>query len=198
MQVFLLAFCLVRSVAFTPLPLHRLRSFITIVQMAQSNDFEGFVGDDNEAGQALAIEFSRELEARKEQAAIREEELSKSNRRLLSEEELRFLNNKAFAKRQQVVAGGGQSSAGFFSGGQSVYSFPLDAAPSPTSPQHGNLMIRVPVSPLFIPTMAAIVILSVYLTFAVTPDESMIREVEDWNVIQDVPVEQVMPASVYL
>lgn len=177
-------------------PLQQLKSFIIIVQYAQSSDFD--LTDDYEGGQALALEFSRELQARKEQAALEQRELSKSNRRLLSEEELRFLNNKPFAKRQEVVSEAGPS-AGFFSGqGQSVYSFPLDAPPPPQQ-QDSNLMVGGPVSPLFIPTMAAIVLLSVYLTFAVTPD-GMDQQVEDWNaVIKDVAIEQVVPTpSVYL
>jgi len=193
---FVLALCLIStSTAFTTRsPLHRLQSFITILHFAQS-DFDVIIGDDNEAGQALALEFSREVQLRKEQA-----QAQKTNRRLLSEEELRFLNNKPFVKRQQVITGQVKeigTSAGFFSGrGQSVYSFPLDAPPSNT-PQESNFVIGGAISPLFLPTMAAIVLLSVYLTFSVVPDTGTL-EVQDWNTVKDVTVEQVMPPSVYL
>lgn len=182
--------------SFTP-PLSQWKTFITIVQFSSSqNDFEGtIIGDDNEAGQALALEFSRELQARQTRALeLRKQQAS--NRRLLSEEELRFLNNKPFVKRQVT------NSAGFFSpqgAGQSVYSVPLDLSPSRGTPrsQDGGLNLMVPISPLFIPTMAVIVALSVYLTFAVSAPNQL--EVEDWNTVKDItPIEQVVPPSVYL
>lgn len=196
------AFCLPTStIAFTaPLPLAKLRSFITILRLAQSNDFEGLIGDDNEAGISLAEEFSREVKQRQEQAAMLEEELSKSNRRLLSEEELRFLNNKPFGRREECIAGTvkeiGTTSAGFFSGrGQSVYSFPIDASPRRNIPQEENTVVA-PISPLFIPTMAVIVLLSVYLTFGEGQVGVSLNEVEDWNAVQGATtVEQVMPSS---
>ena len=178
----LLAFCLCSScIAFTPL--QSLKSFLTVVYVAQS-DFDGFIGEDNEAGQALALEFSKEVELRRKQ---------QQERRLLSEEELRFLNNKPFVKRRQVGGKESISSAGFFSGqGQTVYSFPLDV--SPRSAEHDPIMVNG-ASPLLVPTMAVLVLLSVYLTFS----SVAAPKVEDWNTVKNVvPVEQVMPPSVYL
>lgn len=179
-------------------PFHKLKSFIAILQFAHS-DFEGVnIGDDNEAGQALALEFSKEVQLRQEEAA---------NRQLLSEEELRFLNRKPFARRQEFIANQvkeiGTTSAGFFTGrGQSVYSFPMNEN-SPRQNTNGSnsdgentVLLGGAVSPLFIPTMAVIVLLSVYLTFGEGDVSISVNQVEDWNALQGATtVEQVMPSS---
>jgi hypothetical protein len=57
-------------------------------------------------------------------------------------------------------------------------------------------MMGGPVSPLFIPTMAVILLLSVYLTFGEGDVGISANQVEDWNAVQGATtVEQVMPSS---
>lgn len=162
------------SLAFSP-SLPSLKSILTVVHLS---DFDGFIGDDNEAGQALAVEFSKEVQARKQQ------QQQEARTKLLSEEELRMIHNN---KRRQVVTSRVKemsSSAGFFSGqGQTLYSFPSNTAVRPNGVETPNTDMMVN-GALFLPTMAILVLLSVYLTFSAAP------RVEDWPV-QDVPVEQV-------
>jgi hypothetical protein len=193
----MVAFCWISStIAFTGgVPFHKLKSFMSILHFAHS-DFDGMIGDDNEAGHALALEFTREVQLRQAQQA---------ERRLLSEEELRFLNRKPFARREEFIAGQvkeiGQTSAGFFSGrGQSVYSFPMDDSPRRRNTRSNNdentAMMGGSISPLFIPTMAVILLLSVYLTFGEGDVGISANQVEDWNAVQGATtVEQVMPSS---
>jgi hypothetical protein len=195
------------TIAFTSsvVSLHKKLITTIIVRHSISNDFDGInIGDDNEAGQALALEFSREVQQRQQQQAAALEENEVLNQRLLSEEELRFLNRKPFARRQEFIASGrvkeigSTTSAGFFSGhGPSLYSFPMDFSPRRNQPQRQD---KPTISPLFIPTMAVIIILSVYLTFGEGEIISA-NEVDDWNaaaVPGTATVEQVMPSSVYL
>ena len=96
--------------AFTAgVPLHKLKSYMTILSFAHlnnNNDFDGIpIGDDNEAGQALALEFSKEVQLRQEQARQARRSNDANNGRLLSQEELRFLNRKPFARREEFIAG---------------------------------------------------------------------------------------------